>query len=227
MRKDYYEILGVSRNASIAEIKDAFRELALRYHPDRVKSRDGQEKFKEVSEAYSVLSNYEKREQYDQFERSDIDSTYSPEEIYRAVNVENVSRDHKVDIKYVVDSKASKPHRLKWAAAIALVASIMIVAFGAMWYVLGGSEKVVGEWAYIWPTLSLSPDLMIVIGVTAPIILAAVFVVWKRKRSGPGSTYGIRRHRDRTGRSVEYCYHCGASMPVGARFCKKCGNQQA
>jgi hypothetical protein len=227
MRKDYYEILGVSRNASIAEIKDAFRELALRYHPDRVKSHDGQEKFKEVSEAYSVLSNYEKREQYDQFERSRIDSTYSPEEIYRAVDVEDVSRDHKVDIKYVVDSKASKPHRLRWAAAIALIVSIMAIAFGAIWYVLGGSEKVAGEWAYIWPTLSLSPDLMIVIGVTAPIILAVVFVVWKRRRSGPGFTHGIRRPRDRTGRGVEYCYHCGASMPMGARFCKKCGNSQA
>jgi DnaJ domain len=227
MRKDYYEILGVSKNASIAEIKDAFRELALRYHPDRDKSFDAQEKFKELSEAYSVLSNYEKREQYDQFERPGIDSTYSPEEIFRAVNVEDVPRDHRMDIKYVVDSKGSKSHRFRWVAVIALIASIMTIALVAMWYVLGGSEQLVWEWGYVSPIPSLPPDLIIVIAVTVPIILAVVFVAMKHRRSGPRSTYGVRRPRDRAGRSVEYCYHCGASMPMGARFCKKCGNSQA
>ena len=231
MRKDYYEILGVSKNASIAEIKDAFRELALRHHPDRDKSFDGQEKFKEVSEAYSVLSNYEKRERYDQLESSRMDRTYSPEEIYRAVNVEDISRDHRVDvdIKYVVDSKASKPHRFRWAAVIVLIASIMTIALGAMWYVIGGSE-VIWEWGYMTSILSLSDNrfyLLIAIAVTVPIILAVVFVARRHRRSGPGSAYGIRRPHDRTGNHVEYCYHCGASMPMGARFCKKCGNSQA
>jgi len=231
MRKDYYEILGVSKNASIAEIKDAFRELALRHHPDRDKSFDGQEKFKEVSEAYSVLSNYEKRERYDQLESSRMDRTYSPEEIYRAVNVEGISRDHRVDvdIKYVVDSKASKPHRFRWAAVIVLIASIMTIALGAMWYVIGGSE-VIWEWGYMTSILSLSDNrfyLLIAIAVTVPIILAVVFVARRHRRSGPGSAYGIRRPHDRTGSYVEYCYHCGASMPMGARFCKKCGNSQA
>ena len=231
MRKDYYEILGVSKNASIAEIKDAFRELALRHHPDRDKSFDGQEKFKEVSEAYSVLSNYEKRERYDQLESSRMDRTYSPEEIYRAVNVEDISRDHRVDvdIKYVVDSKASKPHRFRWAAVIVLIASIMTIALGAMWYVIGGSE-VIWEWGYMTSILSLSDNrfyLLIAIAVTVPIILAVVFVARRHRRSGLASAYGIRRPHDRTGSYVEYCYHCGASMPMGARFCKKCGNSQA
>ncbi|MCH4188037.1 MAG: molecular chaperone DnaJ [Megasphaera sp.] len=68
-KKDYYEILGVPKDASDAEIKKAFRQLAIKYHPD--KNRDNpkaaEEKFKEVNEAYSVLSNKQKRAQYDQF----------------------------------------------------------------------------------------------------------------------------------------------------------------
>lgn len=227
MRKDYYRILGVSNNASRAEIRDAFRELALRHHPDRDKSSDGQEKFKEASEAYSVLSDYRKRQEYDQFERSGTDSTYSPEEIFRGVDVEDVFRDHRVDIKYVVDSKASKPHRFQWAAVIALIASIMTIALGAMWYVLGGSEQVVWEWGYLWSIPSLSPDLIIVIAVIVSTILAVVFVSRKHRISKLGATFSSRRPRDLTGRDVEYCYHCGASMPIGARFCKKCGNSQA
>ncbi len=67
MAKDYYEILGVSRDASQEEIKKAFRKLALKYHPDRNKSPEAEEKFKEINEAFSVLGNPEKRRQYDQF----------------------------------------------------------------------------------------------------------------------------------------------------------------
>lgn len=67
-RKDYYEILGVSRNASTAQIKKAYRELALKYHPDRNQgSVQSEERFKEASEAYSVLGNEEKRKIYDQY----------------------------------------------------------------------------------------------------------------------------------------------------------------
>ncbi|RLF37676.1 MAG: hypothetical protein DRN00_05275, partial [Thermoplasmata archaeon] len=53
-KKDYYEILGVSRNATKEEIKRAYRRLALKYHPDRNKSPEAEEKFKEISEAYAV-----------------------------------------------------------------------------------------------------------------------------------------------------------------------------
>ncbi|MGB9911449.1 MAG: DnaJ C-terminal domain-containing protein [Microgenomates group bacterium] len=66
-KKDYYEILGVSRDASLEEIKKAYRKLALEWHPDRNKSPEAEEKFKEINEAYEVLSDKEKRAAYDQF----------------------------------------------------------------------------------------------------------------------------------------------------------------
>jgi len=70
-RKDYYKILGVSKNAGESEIKTAYKKLALKHHPDKNSSADLKEvaeaeaKFKEINEAYSVLSDPQKREQYD------------------------------------------------------------------------------------------------------------------------------------------------------------------
>ena len=66
-KRDYYEVLGVSKTASQSEIKSAFRKLAKKYHPDVSKEPDAEAKFKEAQEAYAVLSDESKRKQYDQF----------------------------------------------------------------------------------------------------------------------------------------------------------------
>ena len=66
-KRDYYEVLGVSRDASEDEIKKAYRKLAKKYHPDVSKEKDAEEKFKEVNEAYEVLSDPQKKQTYDQF----------------------------------------------------------------------------------------------------------------------------------------------------------------
>lgn len=66
-KRDYYEVLGVSKNATQAEIKSAFRKLAKKYHPDVSKEENAEAKFKEAQEAYAVLSDEDKRRQYDQF----------------------------------------------------------------------------------------------------------------------------------------------------------------
>lgn len=76
-RKDYYEILGVDRNADEAAIKKAYRKLAKKYHPDTNKGdAQAEEKFKEATEAYAVLSDTEKRKQYDRFGHEDPDGSY-------------------------------------------------------------------------------------------------------------------------------------------------------
>ena len=67
MGKDYYQILGISRTATPDDIKRSYRKLALRYHPDKNKSPEAEEKFKLIAEAYEVLSDKKKRDIYDQF----------------------------------------------------------------------------------------------------------------------------------------------------------------
>jgi len=71
--RDYYEILGVDKSAGGAEIKKAYRQLALKFHPDRNKSPDAEAKFKEINEAYEVLSDKQKRSAYDQFGHAAFD----------------------------------------------------------------------------------------------------------------------------------------------------------
>ena len=77
-KRDFYEVLGVNKTASAAELKSAYRKLALQFHPDRNKASDAAEKFKEISEAYEVLANPEKRQTYDQFGHSAFSAQGGP-----------------------------------------------------------------------------------------------------------------------------------------------------
>lgn len=72
-KRDYYDVLGVSKTASAAELKSAYRKLALEWHPDRNKSPEAEAKFKEINEAYQVLSDSKKKQTYDQFGHAAFD----------------------------------------------------------------------------------------------------------------------------------------------------------
>lgn len=74
-KRDFYDVLGISKSAGEAEIKKAYRNLALRYHPDKNKEAGAAEKFKEVTEAYEILSDPEKKKAYDQFGHAAFDQT--------------------------------------------------------------------------------------------------------------------------------------------------------
>ena len=82
-KRDYYEVLGVSKSTSIDELKKQYRKLALKFHPDRNKSAEAPEHFKEISEAYAVLSDTEKRQLYDQHGHAGVDGRYSSEDIFQ------------------------------------------------------------------------------------------------------------------------------------------------
>ena len=70
--RDYYEILGVSKNVSDAELKNAFRQLVRKYHPDVNHEPGAEERFKEINEAYQVLSDPDKRAAYDRYGKADL-----------------------------------------------------------------------------------------------------------------------------------------------------------
>jgi len=82
-KRDYYEVLGVSKDTQLNEIKSQYRKLALKFHPDRNKSSEAAEHFKEISEAYAVLSDTKKRSLYDQHGHAGVDGRYSTEDIFR------------------------------------------------------------------------------------------------------------------------------------------------
>ena len=95
-KRDYYEILGVPKTASVEDIKKAYRTLALKYHPDRVpaeQKKEAEEKFKELSEAYAVLSDPQKRSVYDQYGHTGFDQRYSTEDIFRGADFSSIFQD--------------------------------------------------------------------------------------------------------------------------------------
>ncbi len=89
--KDYYKILGISKTATDDEIKKAYRKLAMKYHPDRNKDdKNAEARFKDISEAYAVLSNKEKRVQYDNFGSEGFQKQYSQEDIFRNFDFDSI-----------------------------------------------------------------------------------------------------------------------------------------
>ncbi|MBN1105033.1 MAG: DnaJ domain-containing protein [Deltaproteobacteria bacterium] len=92
--KDYYKILGLSKTASDEEIKKAYRKLAMKHHPDRNKGdKTSEARFKEISEAYAVLSHPEKRKQYDMFGADGFERRYSQEDIFRDFDLGSIFRE--------------------------------------------------------------------------------------------------------------------------------------
>ncbi len=91
---DYYKSLGVEKSASDAEIKKAYRKLAMKYHPDHTKGdKSSEEKFKKISEAYAVLSDPEKRKQYDTYGSADFQQRFSQEDIFKNFDFSDIFRE--------------------------------------------------------------------------------------------------------------------------------------
>lgn len=92
-KRDYYEVLGVAKTTSQEEIKKAYKKLAKRYHPDVNKEEGTSEKFKEISEAYLVLSDKTKRDMYNQYGHDGFDQRFSQEDIFRNAKFDEMFRD--------------------------------------------------------------------------------------------------------------------------------------
>jgi curved DNA-binding protein len=92
--KDYYKILGINKTATDEEIKKAYRKLAMKYHPDHAKDdKSAEDKFKKISEAYAVLTDKEKRRQYDTFGSAGFQQRYSQEDIFRGFDLNDIFKE--------------------------------------------------------------------------------------------------------------------------------------
>ncbi|MEW6665888.1 MAG: DnaJ C-terminal domain-containing protein [Thermodesulfobacteriota bacterium] len=92
--KDYYQILGIPKTASAEEIKKAYRRLAMKHHPDRNKGdKTAEARFKDISEAYAVMSNAEKRKQYDMFGAEGFERRFTQEDIFRDFDLGSIFRE--------------------------------------------------------------------------------------------------------------------------------------
>ena len=103
-KRDYYEVLGVSKNATDDEIKRAYRKLAKKYHPDLNKDdKSAADKFKEVSNAYDIIGNAEKRKKYDNNDSDYGDTAFFPDRLYTCPRIHLIPADHIDLILHQVD----------------------------------------------------------------------------------------------------------------------------
>jgi curved DNA-binding protein CbpA len=135
--RDFYDVLGVAKSASDHDSKEAYRKLAFEHHPDRNRSPEAEERFKELSEAYAVLSNHEKRALYDALGPEKYDD---PQEVFRyQVEREAVRRE---TIREYQASRSAQQYDAAEGTGI-LVFSLLLLDFGVPSWVLG-------PWYYIF-----------------------------------------------------------------------------
>ena len=97
MKRDYYKILGVNKDATKEEIKRAYRRLALKYHPDKNKDPKAEERFKEITEAYLILSDGDRRKEYDKQKNG---KKFSHEDIYKRADFSDLFHDVSPEIDF-------------------------------------------------------------------------------------------------------------------------------